>query len=65
MDWQEHFNDRLLLLETFVDGRFHEGTCYKAANWLHIGQTHGSTKQGKGYRYHGSKKEIFLYIIDP
>jgi SRSO17 transposase len=64
LDWQQHFKDRLLLLETFVDGRFHEGTCYKASNWLHIGQTHGSTKQGKGYRYHGSRKEIYLYIID-
>ena len=65
LDWQQHFKDRLLLLETFVDGRFYEGTCYKASNWLHIGQTHGSTKQGKGYRYHGSRKEIFLYVIDP
>jgi SRSO17 transposase len=65
LDWQQHFNDRLLLLETFVDGRFHEGTCYKASNWLYLGQTHGSTKQGKGYRYHGSRKEIFLYIVDP
>lgn len=65
VDWEQHFKDRLLLLETFVDGRFHDGTCYKASNWLHIGQTHGSTKQGKGYRYHGSRKEIYLYVIDP
>jgi SRSO17 transposase len=65
VDWQRHFNDRLLLLETFVDGRFHEGTCYKASNWLHVGQTQGSTKQGKGYRYHGSRKEIYLYVIEP
>lgn len=64
-DWQRHFNDRLLVLETFVDGRFREGTCYKASNWVHIGQTHGSTKQGKGYRYHGNRKEIYLYVIDP
>ena len=62
VDWQRQFNDRLLLLETFVDGRFYKGTCYKASNWLHIGQTHGSTKQGKGYRYHGRRKEIYLYV---
>jgi len=65
LDWQRQFNHRLLLLETFVDGCFFKGTCYKASNWLHIGHTHGSTKQGKGYRYHGSKKEIYLYVIEP
>jgi len=65
LDWQRQFNQRLLLLETFVDGRFYKGTCYKASNWLHVGHTQGSTKQGKGYRYHGSRKEIYLYVIEP
>ncbi len=64
-DWLRHFNHRLLLLETFVDSRYFEGTCYKAANWQHIGHTHGSTKQGRGYRYHGNPKEVYLYVIDP
>lgn len=65
MDWQQHFNHRLLLLETFIDSRYFKGTCYRATNWLHIGHTHGSSKQGKGYRYHGSKKEIYLYVLEP
>jgi SRSO17 transposase len=65
LDWQRQFNVRLLLLETFVDSRFFKGTCYKASNWLHIGNTYGSTKQGKGYRYHGNRKEIYLYVIEP
>jgi SRSO17 transposase len=64
-DWRQHFNHRLLLLETFVDSRYFKGTCYKASNWLHIGQTRGSSKQGKGYRYHGKAKEIYLYILEP
>jgi len=64
-DWLRYFNHRLVLLETFVDSRYFEGTCYKAANWLHIGQTQGSTKQGKGYRYHGNPKEVYLYVLDP
>ena len=63
-DWLRHFNHRLLLLETFVDGRYFDGACYKASNWLHIGRTRGSTKQGKGYRYHGFPKEIYLYVIE-
>jgi len=64
-DWQQRFSHQLLLLETFIDSRYFKGTCYKASNWLHIGQTRGSSKQGKGYRYHGRPKEIFLYILEP
>lgn len=64
-DWQQHFNKQLLMLETFVDGRYFKGTCYKAANWLHVGDTYGSAKHGKGYRYHGSAKEIYLYVLEP
>lgn len=63
-DWLEHFNHRLLLLETFVDGRYFDGACYKASNWLHVGRTRGSTKQGKGYRHHGQPKEVYLYAIE-
>ena len=63
-DWQQHFNHSLLVLETFVDSRYFKGTCYKAANWLHVGDTYGSSKKGKGYRYHGAAKEIYLYVLD-
>jgi SRSO17 transposase len=62
-DWLRHFNHRLLLLETFVDSRYFDGACYKASNWLHVGRTRGSTKQGNGYRYHGNPKEVYLYVI--
>jgi SRSO17 transposase len=65
MDWQQHFNHQLLVLETFVDSRYFNGTSYKAANWIHIGDTYGSSKLGKGYVYHGKAKEIYLYIVDP
>jgi len=40
-DWLEHHGLHSVLMESFVDtGRF-SGACYKAANWLHIGQTGG------------------------
>jgi SRSO17 transposase len=65
LDWQRSFGHRLMLVETFVDRRFYKGTCYVASNWIHIGQSQGSTKQGRGYRYHGNRKEIYLYVIDP
>jgi len=40
-DWQENFGHPLVLLETFVDPQRFQGTVYKAANWLHVGETKG------------------------
>jgi SRSO17 transposase len=64
-DWFKAFSTDVLLLETFVDPERFKATCYKAANWLHVGRTHGSTKQGVGFRYHGNPKEIYLYVLEP
>lgn len=64
-DWEERVGTRLWLVETFIDPARYKGTCYKAANWRFIGQTFGSGKQGKGYVYHGSVKEVYVYVIEP
>lgn len=64
-DWPQYFKTELVLLETFVDPRFFNAISYKAANWKFIGQTHGSTKKGKGYIYHGDVKDVFVYVLDP
>ena len=64
-DWFTHFSTDLLLAETFVDPVRFKATCYKAANWQRVGRTHGSTKDGVGYRYHGNPKEIYLYVLEP
>ena len=40
-DWEQRYNIRPLLAETFVDPSHFTGTCYKAANWLHVGHTAG------------------------
>jgi SRSO17 transposase len=64
-DWEQHFYTTLWLLETFVDpGRF-QGTSYKAANWHCLGPTGGFGKQGIRYTYHGSRKEVYVYVLDP
>ena len=64
-DWEQHFHTTLWLLETFVDpGRF-QGTSYKAANWHCLGPTGGFGKQGISYTYHGSRKEVYVYVLDP
>ena len=35
---------RPVLLETFVETQRFTGACYKAANWIHVGQTQGRGK---------------------
>ena len=64
-DWKNEFGIDLLFLETFVDPRYYAGTCYKAANWKHLGQTGGYGKQGKGYAYHGKLKDVYVYVLEP
>ncbi len=38
----------MVLLETFVDQRFH-GTVYRAANWLYLGESCGYRRTRQGY----------------
>lgn len=62
-DWQNIYNHRVYLVETFVDTSRFKGTCYKAANWQYIGQTSGSAKKGNDYLYHGQPKAVYLYSL--
>jgi hypothetical protein len=45
-DWQAKYAQPLWLLETFVDRQRFAGTCYRAANWILVGQTKGRGRQG-------------------
>jgi hypothetical protein len=62
-DWQEGFGHPVYLAETFVDTFRYQGTCYRASNWQHVGQTKGSAKKGNAYLYHGLPKAIYLYPL--
>jgi hypothetical protein len=41
VDWQRIYGHPVYFLETFVDPTRHRGTCYRAANWIVLGQTFG------------------------
>lgn len=43
-DWFDRYNYRPVLLETFVEKERFAGTCYRAANWIYIGDTQGRGK---------------------
>ena len=62
-DWQVVHGHPVLLAETFVDrARFH-GTCYRASNWVSVGQTKGWSRHGQSYEEHGQPKEVLLYSL--
>lgn len=63
IDWYERYTIRPVLMETFVEtGRF-AGTCYRAANWIHVGQTKGRGKLGPAGVQSVPIKDIFLYPL--
>ena len=40
-DWERIYRHPIYFLETFVDPSRHRGSCYRAANWIVLGQTFG------------------------
>ena len=63
-DWENHYGHRPLLLETLVDTVRFRGTCYRAANWIHVGQTTGRGRMDHEHKSHGqSIKNIYLYPL--
>ena len=63
-DWQEQYNYRPVLLETFVEKPRFEGTCYKAANWQYLGQTKGRGKLGVSGKQSVPIKDLWVYPLD-
>ncbi len=60
-DWQKAFGHPVVLLETFVDPQRFQGTVYKAANWLYVGDTKGFRRTRHGYTATAqSPKMVFL-----
>ena len=64
-DWSRFYGYKPILLETFVESPRFQGTCYKAANWILVGQTKG---RGKLDIYNSAslpKKDIYLLPLMP
>jgi hypothetical protein len=64
-DWHATYGVRPLLLETFVDAKRYKGTCYRAANWIHLGLTQGRGKMDRHTRRELPQKDIFVYPLHP
>lgn len=62
-DWQIRYGYQPVLLETFVEQKRFFGTCYRAANWIHVGKTQGRGKLDRRNLYALPVKRIFLYPL--
>lgn len=63
-DWESRYGCRPLLLETLVDATRFRGTCYRAANWIQVGQTTGRGRMDREHKAHGQPvKTIYIYPL--
>ena len=62
--WLEVYGYRPVLLETFVETSRFQGTCYKAANWVYLGQTKGRGKLGPAGKQSVPIKDLWVYPLD-
>jgi hypothetical protein len=63
LDWQRKYNHPLYLLESFVEKERFKGTCYKAANWIYVGETTGRSRNDRYNNLQVPIKEIYLYPL--
>jgi hypothetical protein len=57
-DWQAVYAHPIYFLETFVDPQRFLGTCYRAANWVHLGVTTGRGKDDCTHTANRSIKNV-------
>jgi Druantia protein DruA len=63
-DWQRCYGYRPALMETLVEPKRFKGTCYKAANWIHLGKTTGRGRMDRAnIRQGAAVKEIYVYPL--
>ncbi len=61
--WHAVYRHPVFLAETFVDTERFAGTCYKAANWIRLGQTTGRGKDDQTKKPNRSIKAVWGYPL--
>lgn len=63
-DWQVRYGVDPLLVETFVDPARYGGGCYRAANWVALGETAGRGRDDRAHERHGAHpKRVWVYPL--
>lgn len=59
-DWSERYGFAPVLLESFVERERFRGSCYRAANWQHVGTTCGRGRQDRSRSSSVPPKDIYV-----
>lgn len=63
-DWEARYGIEPLLVETLVDPARYSGGCYRAANWVELGETTGRGRDDRAHHRHGaSPKRLLVYPL--
>ena len=62
-DWQRKYQVAPCLAETFVERERFGGVCYRAANWLRVGQSCGRSRHDRDHTLRVPIKDIYLYPL--
>jgi hypothetical protein len=60
VDWPARHGLALWLVETFVETERFSGSCYRAANWIKVGQTQGRTRNDRQHLRNAPPKDVYL-----
>jgi len=63
VDFLETYKYEPVLLETFVEKGRYSGVCYRAANWVYLGDTKGRGKLDRYHRQGVPVKAVFVYPL--
>ena len=61
--WHTMYRHPVYFVETFVDTERFKGTCYKAANWIYLGNTTGRGKDDQTNKPNRSIKAVWGYPL--
>jgi hypothetical protein len=61
-DWRRRYGVEPLLVETLVDRECYSGHCYRAANFIELGETAGRGRMDREHARHGARvKTVLVY----
>ena len=60
-DWEQRWGHPIVLVETFVDPRFYQGTAYKVSGWSHLGRSAGWKREADDfYEKNAAPKQVWV-----
>lgn len=63
-DWHATYGVTPWLVETLIDPTRYAGGCYRAANWIEVGETAGRGRDDRQHQRHGGQpKRVFVYPL--